>query len=502
MIVDGLANGAPRSADVLIVGAGPAGMTLAMALDGSGLDVVVLEAGTADPADAVPDTLEAESTGLEYYPAATRSSGLGGTSDVWTGQVRPLDDVDFIERKGVHDVGWPISRGALTSYYGRACRIVEVSDEPFDLATWRDRLVAVDAPIVETELLTTVLFRKSPPTRFGERYRATMENSANVTVVMGATATRLSPNNDGSAIEQIDVALGTDRSTTISADRIVLAAGGLETTRLLLASDAASDAGIGAGRSFIGRGFMEHPHLAAATIATGPGLPGAAFTLFSGIGVDIDEQPTVSFISLRPEVITEEQLPNLGVKATLPTDDPERPRNDAVRALTHDVEGGEVGELLDLSLQAETRWFGDSSITLSDRTDALGMPRLRLNWQLDDRDIPDYARSLELIGREFGAAGLGRLRPHFRTDGPPPTFIGGHHHMGSTRMSESPSGGVVDAELRVHGVANLFIASSSVFPTAGFANPTLTIIALALRLADLLGGDGASARAVASTEQP
>jgi choline dehydrogenase-like flavoprotein len=123
-------------------------------------------------------------------------------------------------------------------------------------------------------------------------------------------------------------------------------------------------------------------------------------------------------------------------------------------------------------------------VTLSEQTDALGMPRVRLEWRLRPADMRSMVRAQEIVDEELRRAGLGRLQIELDDATPPPGLKGGWHHMGTTRMHLDPRQGVVDEHCRVHGVANLYVAGSSVFPTAGYANPTLTLCALAIRLAD------------------
>jgi choline dehydrogenase-like flavoprotein len=129
----------------------------------------------------------------------------------------------------------------------------------------------------------------------------------------------------------------------------------------------------------------------------------------------------------------------------------------------------------------------NSRVMLDDKRDALGLPRAKLDWRLTDTDKTTIRIAQEELSLAFGAAGLGRVKTVFREAGPwPSTIQGGNHHMGTTRMSADPRTGVVDSDCRVHGLANLWIGGSSVFPTTGTSNPTLTILALALRLASHL----------------
>jgi choline dehydrogenase-like flavoprotein len=128
----------------------------------------------------------------------------------------------------------------------------------------------------------------------------------------------------------------------------------------------------------------------------------------------------------------------------------------------------------------------DSRVTLGAELDPLGQRRVNLNWRLSPLDKYSVRRTLEIIGMELGRAGLGRLQVKIDDSDTawPEDLIGANHHMGTTRMNDDPKQGVVDKNCRVHGVSNLFIAGSSVFPTAGSGTPTFMIVVLALRLAD------------------
>ncbi len=127
----------------------------------------------------------------------------------------------------------------------------------------------------------------------------------------------------------------------------------------------------------------------------------------------------------------------------------------------------------------------ESRVTLSDELDAFGVPRARLDWRLTEQDVDTIRRGQMFLAAELARAGLGRMQlPEEEGFGWDQYVLGGHHHMGTTRMALDPRKGVVDADCRVHGIENLYLAGSSVFPTGGFANPTLTLVALAARLAD------------------
>jgi choline dehydrogenase-like flavoprotein len=131
----------------------------------------------------------------------------------------------------------------------------------------------------------------------------------------------------------------------------------------------------------------------------------------------------------------------------------------------------------------------DRRLTLTASRDALGMPRLKLNMTISDDDLSGYRVVLFELARQLLATKTGMLRVdrHSRADWLS-VMDWGNHHMGTTRMHDDVKQGVVDANSQVHGLANLFIAGSSVFPTYGASNPTLNLVALTLRLADHLKG--------------
>jgi len=135
----------------------------------------------------------------------------------------------------------------------------------------------------------------------------------------------------------------------------------------------------------------------------------------------------------------------------------------------------------DLHVSMEPTPTPDSRVTLTDERDALGMPRVNLHWAFAPDDFQSIERGIEVLGRELGRAGVARVYRAKAEDVQPILF--GCHHMGTTRMHVDPSLGVVDAHGEVHGVSGLYVGGSSVFPAAGFSNPTLTIVALALRMA-------------------
>jgi choline dehydrogenase-like flavoprotein len=495
-----VAEGRTIRADVCIVGAGPAGLTVADRLRGSGLDVVVLESGGDEwdeRTQALADgTLTGEPfrfNGTEVTPATSRLRQLGGTSNHWTGQCRPLDPHDFERRDAVAHSGWPIGFDDLAPYYRRAAASCDLATDEWDASWWSTNtsmpLLTHDDPV------RTVVFQFSPPTRFGPARRAALASSETVDVYLWANVTSIDTAADGGTVERLQVATLAGRRWSVEADRVVLAVGGIETPRLLLASDGVAPSGVGNGNDLVGRYFMDHPHSIAGrvlfatppeawafyTIGSRPLPDGKAELAWGGLGPSPTEQARAG-------------IANSSVQLWSGLEGP--PRDD------RDVETGAadaVGQLLRapasapttavMSVRTEQHPNPDSRVTLGEDRDELGMRRVEVDWQITDADRDTLRRTIEIVGRRLGELGLARVEvdPSGRAIEGWPLEIG-NHHMGTTRMAADPADGVVDESCRMHEVDNLYICSSAVFPTSGMANPTLTIVALAHRLADHLRG--------------
>jgi choline dehydrogenase-like flavoprotein len=488
------------SADLCIVGAGPAGLTLADRLISAGLDIVVLESGgdawderTQALADGLLTGERFRFNGAEVTPATSRLRQLGGTSNHWTGQCRPLDPHDFEVRDAVAHSGWPITFDELAPYYRRAAASCDLATDEWD-ASWWSTTTAMPL-LTDGDPLRTVVFQFSPPTRFGPALRPNLAAAGSVDVYLRANVTSIVTTADGSSVERMKVATLAGQHWSVEASRFVLAVGGIETPRLLLASDGQASAGVGNGNDLVGRYFMDHPHSIAGRVqfAT-PAEAWAFYTIGSrrlpggkeelawgGLGPSADEQ-------------TRAGIGNASVQLWSGLEGP--PRDD------RDLETGAadaVGQLLNasppapttavMSVRTEQRPNPDSRVTLGDDRDELGMRRVVVDWQVTDADRETLRRTIEIVGRRLGALGLARVEvdPSGRAIEGWPVEIG-NHHMGTTRMAADPADGVVDADCRLHEVDNLYVCSSAVFPTSGMANPTLTIVALAHRLADHLRG--------------
>lgn len=495
--------------DLCIVGSGVAGLTLAQALAGTGLRIVVLEGGGLDYDPESQALYEGRMLG---NPAAgldwSRLRYFGGTSNHWGGYCRPLDPLDFTVRTWVPESGWPIDAASLAPYYARAVDILDIDGPDFSAERWQGRFAPVLAQPALADTLPTVVFQQSPPTRFGEKYRSVVESGRGIDAHLFANVVEIETDTIARTVHAVRVACLTGNRYRVRARWFVLATGGIENARLLLASNAIATAGLGNGHDLVGRYFMDHPSFDAGTIT----FHGSSAIARNPIGSGID-----AGFGLPPEVQAQEQLLNFNCyvrPATRETVDPSGYA--ALRELSRSITRGHlpvgwqglVGEVAaDLGGAAGGLWnrlFGepgelvahvypevapqrDSRVVLSTERDALGLPRADLDWRLGELDRRTIVRGLERVGAGFARAGLGRLRidewllePGFAVPD------GSFHHIGTTRMADNPRQGVVDRDCRVHGTSNLYIAGSSVFPTSGHAPPTMTIVALTLRLADHL----------------
>lgn len=471
---DEIASGTSLAADICIIGAGAAGITIARALRDTGRDVILLEAGRFEPpSDSELDCYEGEAVFKPYPIRDSRLRYFGGTTNHWGGWCRPLDRVDV---EGTGD-SWPLSYDDLRSYFSRAARICELPSPDFDgdalagfsgltLIDWQD-----DDPFENK------FFRHSPPTRFGERYREEIGQAENVRCILGANAVAMTM--AGGAAQELTVATFARNAFTVGARCYVLAMGGIENARFLLhtGNDTAGSE-LGNSGDLLGRCFADH-------FGYTPGYLLAQDNLTYDLTF-VDGHGITPLISVKDAAVRDGAFTNCAI-LLLPNASP-----------------GLIGPgYLDNPLIAAPLGTGylkytvrmicapspnlDSRIMLSDATDPLGMRQVELDWRIGDRDLDGPLLAAETLARVVGARQIGRLQVNRRPD-PLVAYrtTPGMHHLGTTRMSDHPADGVVDSDCRVHGTDNLYVAGSSVFPTFGFANPTLTIIVLALRLAETM----------------
>ena len=521
-----MADGQRLTADVCIVGAGPAGITLARTLAKQGHAVCLLESGGEDFEHDTQSLYAGDSVGMTYYPLENaRLRFFGGTLHIWGGRSAQLDDIDFERREWVAYSGWPFSADALAGYYRSAHEILCLGSYGYDERLWDE--TGASKPPFDEKLFTTRFWqfdkREEP---FALRRCEDLVRAENVEVVLHANAVHIQADPDARSVTGIRISTLDGRQGKVSAAYYVLACGGIENPRLLLSSRDVEVNGIGNGFDQVGRYFMEHPHCRAGRLDGNQ-----SYALWAGMrkryladdfAIAPALLPTAS-LQRDKEILNSaltfklQRDPGLGVSTGKKIYD----------HLKHELAPDRRGRRLHYTYRGIRRWFDHnlrptvehalsalgitglslivraeqapnphSRVRLSKRKDILGLPCPELDWQLSSQDKNTVTVLADTLGSEFERLGMGKFKKSGWLDEPALEWpvdlsvsahpIGGYHHIGTTRMSADPKTGVVNADSRVHNYQNLYVAGSSVFPTSGWANPTLTIIALSLRLADHL----------------
>lgn len=434
------------SYDLVVIGTGPAGLTLARRYEArTGNKVLIIESGPRtvtgeNHAQQLAFTDASGDLDSAHYVRHSRRN-FGGTSTVWSGYCAVLEERAFLNNE------WPLTYAELYEYYPEAAKILELPERVHT------------RPEVAFPDNTNIVYRPyylSTPTRFNESFMGWVDSNANVDVLFGHSVTHVRIN--GATASSI---LGRESSGNIPTpveapgDTIVLATGGIQNARLLKIS-------LPTDNKALGSYFCEHPH-----------AYGVATIIFDRQKledlVDKETQRIVHGIGLSSQFCNQHSLNSAAFE---------------VNAQGESSSSNLLGERRDTitfktTIRAEMSTIPSNAVTLSNRLDSLGQPIGQLNLNFD----PDELRvASEQLNAELVRSGLGRmsiLPEEFRIDG-------GGHMIGTTRMGNDPDNSVTDQWGLVHGMDNLYVAGSSLFPATGAANPTLTIVALALRLADHL----------------
>lgn len=508
--------------DVCIIGAGPAGITLAREFIGQSFRVCVLESGGLEFDRETQSLCRGDNIGYPYYPLETaRLRYFGGTTNHWGGMLRPLDPIDFQKRDWIPHSGWPFGKPELEPYYERAQPLFRVGPYRYEASDW----AAVDGrkPLnLPEEQWVHPVFQMAENMSFGEAYVNELAGAPNIQILLYANAVELETDETAQTVRRVRVGTLGGSRYWVAARLFILATGGIENARLLLVSNSVSKPGLGNYHDLVGRFFADH-----AFIDSGILLPADAHLETSLYSSRVVRGTLLVYgLALSEVVLRQQRLHNsccfLGVRVLGRSG--AGAGVDSFREVLRAIRSGQVPPdmgrhlaniLWDIDIvakiytqRAKKGWRvalievlsclepapnPDSQVSLSYERDQLGVSRVQLDWRLTEADLASWKRSTEAFAQAVGAAGIGRMQILLDREElwPIPTGSapwtgprGGCHHMGTTRMHEDPKQGVVDPNCRVHSVSNLYIASSSVFPTYGYANPTFTIVALAIRLAD------------------
>jgi choline dehydrogenase-like flavoprotein len=483
--------------DLCVIGAGAVGITLALEFADSSHSVCLLESGGIQANPAAQELCSGELfsdflPSASNYVGATRLRHFGGSTNHWTGFCRPLDPIDFEVRPWIAHSGWPFDHTHLEPYYTRAAALLEI--HPWDyaleaLAPERGRPLRFEPA---TPLETHTWHFSSPPTRFGPKHRDRLAAARRIEVYLHANAVELVPDRDATRVESVEVATLGGHRFRVKARHFVLAAGGLENPRLLLLSKRGGERGLGNAHDLVGRYFMDHLfQLQDPALAAFAETPEALAFYQQPWPEPRLGHPALGLLALAPDLQRKHRVPNHAFGRLTPLPAGARtPLGQLVGAAAASLARppGEPAPSFEAFLGISTEPLPDPSnrVRLGDSRDALGLRRIRLDWNVTPADRQGIEQALQVFAAALGQSLRGRVRVRIGPGYDWSRLQISHHHVGTTRMHADPKRGVGAANGRVHGLANLYIGGSSVFPTAGHANPTFTILALTLRLADHL----------------
>ncbi|MBI4090871.1 MAG: GMC family oxidoreductase [Candidatus Komeilibacteria bacterium] len=510
-------------ADICIIGAGAAGITLGLALKHPSRTICILESGNMQPDQKTQSLTELTTEGLPISEPS-RARQFGGTTTVWTGRWKPHDPVDFEARPWVPNSGWPITYEDLLPYYNKAADLLStphVSD--YELSQVESLNRKSSLPLLHNEIIRSSVFNwlAQRDWDWGKKYRGTFEKAENVKVFLEANVVNIATKPDGTAVDHVDVKTLSGNEFQLDANIFILATGGIENARLLLVSRDRHTNGLGNDHDQVGRYYMDHPKGVVGEVkpaSTKMYLP-AYWGVTEGdkqlrVGLSVSRAEQEKHKILNSYVLLEPVFPwsyNPGIPAAMAI----------AKALKHrtipsDIVKQHVGNVF-RNQHVLLRWFTsklllrvfnrqerikkinlwnfmeqepvpENRVTLDTKTDALGLPKAVLHWEIHDTDKRTMIVLHTLLREQLRQWGVGELASPLldNPSGDWPITSDASHHMGTTRMGSDPRTSVVDKNCKVHGLSNLYIAGSSVFPASGYANPTCTITALAVRLAEHL----------------
>jgi choline dehydrogenase-like flavoprotein len=519
-----------QEVDICIIGGGIAGITAALRFDGKPLSVALLESGGFKYGQMTQSLYDGGSIGQSYERLDhARSRYWGGSSNCWGGLCRPMDELDFEKRAWVDNSGWPITKDTLDPYYERAIQLLALSQD-FEANHWKRDINRADSTLLPFDgaNLVNQIIQFTPRQRFGQIFRETLGRSQNVKVFLNSNAMSIRMNESGQTVVEIDVKTIDGRSFCVSARRFILAAGGIENVRLMLSSNDILVAGVGNQNDLVGRYFMDHPRISSGTMKLNNPWHVNRFydARFNYRNPAMSVNGVSSSATIAPSRHAQEsdQLLNARLYTESIFFGEETAGADAAKRLYqslvvrgHGSKASDVFSILGSPIGAACFTFcyllrpqslvrrqravtvvepepnPNSRVTLSLDRDQLGMNRVQVDWRVGSKERRTIGRVNELVDSELHRLGLGELQLDADLAGEaeawPDRLSWCWHHMGTTRMHDNPRFGVVDRNCQVHGISNLYVAGSSVFPTCGNDAPTVTIMALALRLADRISDD-------------
>jgi choline dehydrogenase-like flavoprotein len=540
--------------DVCVIGSGPAGLASALTLAKSGLHVALIESGGDNSAGVAAQSLsEARIDTPQSHAPMSHAvrRGLGGTSALWGGRCVPLDSNDFTVREYVPHSGWPLCESDLKPYYDAACRFLGAGEANFtvgDCQSLQTHAEPLSAHMQNTARIRAIdLERWSASPNAWHNHREAVKNHPLIDIFSGHTCTGWTQQTAGQLVNEAKVVITPEGKTQAIKARVhILAAGGVESTRLILNSMHDADGLKPAAPDLVGRYYMGHPSGKISSIELN-GSPKKTIYGFERDGKHYVRRR----ITLQNEALKENKLLNIcfwldnpaladsrhksGVlsAAFLALTMPMIGRRLAPTAIRERMTSGQklnkIPHLLNcfrapcstlkfvfkfayqrylekprvpgfftysgtnryaLHFHAEQAPNPESRIVLDDSVDATGLRRARIALRWSKQDVDSIIAAHKVLDLELRAKGIGHLDYSHSEDQLHEAVItqavDGFHQIGTLRMAKDATEGVTDASGRLFGTSNFYIASSAIFPTSGQANPTLAMVALAMRQAKLI----------------
>ena len=504
-------DGSTIDADLVIIGGGMAGITLAREWAGQKKRVLILESGGSKRDDATQDLYEGSGTlaakdnpevKSDDYLGGSRARFYGGSGNWWGGKCVPLDAVDFEARPWIKGSGWPMTRADLQPFYDRACDVLAIPhfDKDYSQLQHQGRPpLDINGSRHMTSLPRTHTGVSGRNKETYDEFRFGFTKEKNISVYLHANVVDFELTADGARVEALAVATLPNKQNDkgkrfrVRAGHYVLACGGIENARLLLAANAKNGGHFGRSSGAIGRYFQGHTVVGLERTEEHSGTRVEFTTPPESLSLYVDRSPKNGpHAVLGTTSEGQRHYQSAGFTVTMGLDpSPGGEAEGAIRTTALRLDRGDGtaaggGASCGCYFMTENLPNPDSRVTLDGKVDALGMPRAKLRWEYGATDLDQFERSIDAVARELGSAGLARVSAPLERNSITTNMSPSRHHMGTTRMHPDPAEGVVDANLKLHDTSNLYIAGSSVFPTSGIANPTLTILALTLRLSDHL----------------
>jgi choline dehydrogenase-like flavoprotein len=503
-------------ADICIIGAGASGFAAAMNLLHSGFKVIVLEGGLNSFNAKAADLHQGKVTGQPHTGIHdARERVVGGTTTKWGGQALPFMAEDFQKREYANCSGWPISLDDLMPFYKKAEAVLGTDPTvDFNYNPWEERKITEPDFRAESLRLFVTKWCKIP--NFAIQHGDVIRASNNITLLRNANVVELVPNKENNAVEALKIRSLHGKEGFVHAKYIITAGGAIETVRLFLVSKKFGSNGLGNEHGLVGRYFQDHISATVGQII--PANRKAFNNLFDPfykrkfkyfprlrVSPKFSEKQNVLHSSAQV-VFSEQEDSVLGAAKQLfsKLKKKEKPALNDIKSLVNPTKVAELVGVMGrwkianrgssptsgpvwLEVHSEQEPTVESNITLDETFDAFGMPRVRLNWSISELTIKTILLTAQLVKKEFSEAGLADvvLEPWVKNNLKPHWWLSDvYHQAGGLKMADTAEEGVVDSSCRVFGIQNLYVASSAVFPTSSFSNPTMTTIALSIRITD------------------